>query len=466
MSATTQTTFTKKPSRPGVSLVTTPPKQDSSFNDNECLKAPPTPICAVVNDQIRLNPTHAYPDFDFASYVRHRSYTLSTIDFGRSMGASFLDDGVHDILAGLIEELPDSVSKAPSHEIRDAREKGLGMFATSFIPPRGFIFDEHPVILAPYLLGVSVPLAEMYTELFESLPKSAFAYATSLATSHQDDVRPKSASAPPSLPPPSFYEDIMQTNSVAIDLLVPTNTPYHELTTHRALFLLLSRCNHSCDPNAVWSWDSSTLMLTLTALRPIAPGEEITISYISLSGNHAAQRAQLKALCGFDCTCEECTLPSYVAASTGSVYADKPVEITRAVTGAHCSKRDDNTSGCDLPTFEEWYQDSTLPDTILINAHKNALYRIEQERPASSYLGVSGRSPRSTPLSTTAQLMDHHVEAIAMCYGALGDVTNFRKWIVIAKESRTQHKDKVVFSGWLSNPSSFPLWGKRCPTIV
>ncbi|KAJ3561643.1 hypothetical protein NP233_g10068 [Leucocoprinus birnbaumii] len=437
MPLTTATTFTKRHSK---SLTITPPKPDLSLKDKRILKAPPTPICAAINEQIRRDPSYAYPHFDLASYVRHRSYTLSTLDFERSMGASFLDDGVHDILAGLISELPPSITNPPTFEVRDAREKGLGLFATSFLPPGGLIFDEHPP-------PVWLPLNQ------------------------DDNVRPKStsstSSSPPSLPPPSFYEDIMQTNSVAIDLIVPTSTPHHELSTHRALFLRLSRCNHSCDPNAVWSWDASTLMLTLTALRPIAPGEEITISYISLSGNHAAQREQLKAICGFDCTCEECTLPSYVAVNTKSVVADKAEEFNIAGYGVPGSAHNPDRHGHYdtfipyLPTFGEWYQDPTLPDTLLINAHKDALYRIEQERIASSYLTVAEFPPQPIPLSTTAKRMDSHVEEIAMCYGALGDVRHFRKWIAIAKDSRVNRKQKAVFSKWSADPSSFPLWGKR-----
>ncbi|KXN84682.1 SET domain-containing protein 5 [Leucoagaricus sp. SymC.cos] len=458
MTATTKTTLTKQTNNTLIPL--SPLKRNKAFKAAEYSTSPPSPLCAAVNKQIRLNPSLAYPDFDFVSYVQHRSYTISTIDFGRSMAASFLDNGVHDILADLISHLPPPITISPSFEVCDAREKGLGMFSTSFIAPGNLIFEEHPVIISPYLLGVSIPLAEMYTELFESLPKTAFALATSLATSHQDDVTPKSTSSPQSLPPPSFYEDLMQTNSVAVDLLVPTDTPHHEVPLHRALFLQLSRCNHSCNPNAVWSWSASTLTLTLTALRPIPPGEEITISYISLSGNHAAQHQALKDLCGFDCTCEECTLPSYVAANSG-VIADKHANLGSVVTRAHTSESDENTVICDLPTFEEWFQDFTLPDTALINAHKAALQHIGRERIASSCLDASNIPLKPTSPSATAQRMDHHVEVIAMCYGALGDVTNFRRWIAISKEARSQPQQKIVFNRWLSNPLSFPLWARR-----
>jgi hypothetical protein len=258
----------------------------------------------------------------------------------------------------------------------------------------------------------------------------------------------------------------MQTNSVAVDLLVPTHVPHHELPTHRALFLNMSRCNHSCDPNAVWSWNASTLTLTLAALRPISPGDEITISYISLSGNHASDRETLKKQYGFECTCEECTLPSYVAVNSNAiVYSNRVTEPSTAAAGIQASNSDKTTpDSCDLPTFEEWYQDSRLPETLLIDAHKRALRRIYQQKLASSYLTPLDTYPKPPSLDATAQLMDNHVEVIAMCYGALGDVASFRKWITISKDASGVRPDrKVVFNRWLSDPSSFPLWRRRRP---
>lgn len=460
------------------------------LKETKAPRPPPSPICADINEQIRLNPIHGYPNFDFVSYARCRSYTLSTIDFGSSIGASFLDDGVHDIIADLLSQIqPTPPPTQPFFEIRDARDKGLGIFATAPISSRTTIFTEFPTIITPYLLGLSMPLAEMYTELFESLPKHAFALATSLATSHQDDIEIKLASQPPSLPPPSFYEDIMQTNSVAVNLPVPSDVLHREITTHRALFLLLSRCNHSCNPNAVWSWDVSTLSLTVTALRPIALGEEITISYIPLDGDHTVRQQALKDVYGFDCTCDECTLPPYE--SDDRSIAVEIVEEQGDEPEYSCgSGRDENMVDPIFLTLEEWCADSTLPNNILINAHKNALYYIEQQnleslrstrltvpllpeapvendREVQEYWQAQTMYTSMGPVSVTAtaQAIDHHVEVIAMCYGALGDVTNFRNWIAIAKEARVRNganpEQKVVFNRWLANPSCFPLWERK-----
>ena len=431
-----------------VSSTVNPRRNEPPLRVKECLKTPSVPIFSVVENRLRYNPAHVYLDVNFVSHVRGHSYTLSTINFGSLTGASLLNDGLHDNLVGLLSRMPASISPCLPLEVLNTRAKGLGTFATSFIPPGSFIFGEHPVMLAPYLPGVSVPLADMYTKIFESLPKSSLALVSSLATLHQDDGRSKSASL-------SFYENVMKTNSVVINLLNPTDGPHPELLAHRALFLRLSRCNHSCDPNATWSWDAQTLRLTLSALHPILPQEEITISYIVPSKNQAALREELKISYGFDCICEKCTLPSHVTIVRAcNVVLDNLAESIPITLGVCYAERAKTRYTPDFPTLEEWLEDATLPDAMLIDEHKTALHRIEQQKFALSY-------HKHLPLGICTQLIDQHVESIAMCYGALGDIVKFRKWVAIMKDANTHPEHKAVFTKWLSNPSSFPLWGKR-----
>ena len=42
----------------------------------------------------------------------------------------------------------------------------------------------------------------------------------------------------------------------------------------------VSRLNHDCAPNLGYYFDSATMELRVTAVRDIAPGEELTISYV------------------------------------------------------------------------------------------------------------------------------------------------------------------------------------------
>lgn len=56
--------------------------------------------------------------------------------------------------------------------------------------------------------------------------------------------------------------------------------------------------NHSCTPNAMQSFSQQCILFT--ALQPIQPGTEITISYIELAATRAERRQQLLEQYYFD----------------------------------------------------------------------------------------------------------------------------------------------------------------------
>lgn len=62
--------------------------------------------------------------------------------------------------------------------------------------------------------------------------------------------------------------------------------------------------NHSCRPNACAVFEGTTLCIS--AVRDIAPGEEIVISYIDLGASLERRRSELRKGFGFVCTCERC----------------------------------------------------------------------------------------------------------------------------------------------------------------
>lgn len=65
-----------------------------------------------------------------------------------------------------------------------------------------------------------------------------------------------------------------------------------------------SLLNHSCRPNASTVFEGTALYVA--AARDIAPGEEITISYIDLGADLEHRRAELRQGFGFVCACERC----------------------------------------------------------------------------------------------------------------------------------------------------------------
>ena len=72
----------------------------------------------------------------------------------------------------------------------------------------------------------------------------------------------------------------------------------------RALYLPCALFNHSCLPNCVRV--QSGINIRIQALRPIARGEELCISYIDLEGNTSDRRELLRKHYLFDCVCVRC----------------------------------------------------------------------------------------------------------------------------------------------------------------
>lgn len=79
----------------------------------------------------------------------------------------------------------------------------------------------------------------------------------------------------------------------------------------RAVFPQVARLNHSCVPNAQGNLNTDLpgSQFTIHALRAIADGEEITISYLhdELAVRSARQR-RLQEGYGFECACEICSI--------------------------------------------------------------------------------------------------------------------------------------------------------------
>jgi hypothetical protein len=82
------------------------------------------------------------------------------------------------------------------------------------------------------------------------------------------------------------------------------------------IFLQCSRFNHSCSPNARYSWNPQAKRLRIYALRDIARGDEILVTYLggrNVYGSTRAERRVRLQLRGFTCYCDVCTQPDTVA---------------------------------------------------------------------------------------------------------------------------------------------------------
>jgi hypothetical protein len=67
-----------------------------------------------------------------------------------------------------------------------------------------------------------------------------------------------------------------------------------------------SMINHSCDPNSWWTFNGRELQMR--AVRDISAGEELTMSYITLSGSYNIRQESVLTGWGFKCVCTLCEM--------------------------------------------------------------------------------------------------------------------------------------------------------------
>lgn len=162
------------------------------------------------------------------------------------------------------------------------------------------------------------------------------------------------------------------------------------------------------------------------------------------------RRSTLHSLYSFDCICSFCQSRSPRTLAEGDDARLKVLSFWDRVPS------DPLAPG--LPSFQDWCEDLSLPPELLINAHLEAVDLIEREglQIVNTHSG-SGRTPHP------GRDLGMHFDNLAMCYGALGDVDNFQKWIGRALESRGDERpeERIAFRKWMSNPMSFPAWACR-----
>ena len=92
-----------------------------------------------------------------------------------------------------------------------------------------------------------------------------------------------------------------------------------EAGNRSAICVAASRFNHSCLPNARYSWHAASGRMRIYALREIAIGEEIFVSYLSgrrvYGSCHKDRQKELKRYI-FTCACIACSLPSLEQAAS------------------------------------------------------------------------------------------------------------------------------------------------------
>ncbi|PBK88270.1 SET domain-containing protein [Armillaria gallica] len=178
------------------------------------------------------------------------------------------------------ESLSPESETAPSEQmyfVKDAGDKGLGAFAARDIQRGDLILTEKPLLPFP---GNSPSRTELLLAMGKISPKDLLVFLSlKNAHSHEDTIY-----------------GIYRTNAFADGGIV----------------IQTSRFNHSCRPNARYSYHEATNRQRIFALANIPKGEEIFVTYLASRNVYGATRNQrqmaLRAKHNFVCSCAACGL--------------------------------------------------------------------------------------------------------------------------------------------------------------
>lgn len=167
-------------------------------------------------------------------------------------------------------------------KIEDIPGKGKGVVATQNISPGTCIFREPPLFTTASLTSAATQEKDLAT-ILRSLPKDGQRAFLSLYNNN---------------PGKEPLTNIVRTNAY----------PLGAGSNVGAIFPVIARFNHACRPNVQHAWNKSLGMETCYVIRPVKPGDELTLSYHA-GGPSTKRRTELKTYFGFDCACEMCSMP-------------------------------------------------------------------------------------------------------------------------------------------------------------
>lgn len=222
-------------------------------------------------------------------------------------------------------------------EVRDTPGTGKGLFATQAIPRHALLFAEEPLLFAPKGGDrVSNHRVRHFVEALDQLPPRRRADFTSLYASPtqlnhiNDDSKNRMRNWYAQVKGLSGKEldDAMaagvaalaayRTNNVAV--LDYENPEYPDgVMLGGVVYSVFSRINHACDPNAAFFYlGVRSQRLGVRALRDIAAGDQIFVSYLGDNARREMTRTQrqegLKTW-GFECGCDACVEESKAEAA-------------------------------------------------------------------------------------------------------------------------------------------------------
>ncbi|TDL24144.1 SET domain-containing protein [Rickenella mellea] len=336
----------------------------------------------------------------------------------------------------------------PPFSIETISGSGRGMVASRFIKSGETIVVERPIVIYPIIYGT-------YDErgvygVVEDLLEAGFpALGETERLLYLDLWNCKTLTGTLG----NQIRGISRMNGLCTRFTRSKHLPFYA-----GVFPSISRCNHSCGPNASATFDEETMATRLFARRPIAPGEQITISYIDTEIPYAFHQEELKTKYLFTCPCNYCkptkpTKPSRpfkhpywnIANQTTNKYVDLPAEIYASdIRREQIAFRMDHAK----KLWVEWLSPSSKQsDKDLVQFHEDAMVILAQEGLESKRIS--------------------HIAYLAHVCAALKDEGGFRRWgsILISLTGWPEGRDRLevmkTWKDWLCDPTISPAWGLR-----
>ncbi|TRY75896.1 hypothetical protein TCAL_00673 [Tigriopus californicus] len=179
--------------------------------------------------------------------------------------------------------------------IKDMENKGKGAVAVKDIEEGELILAESPLFIVPWWVRTSpYPGKEVNDYILDRLSllsekEQASFYALSDCKCSVDEEKSEMG--------------IWRTNNFALGR--------SSKKCDNAIFIAISRFNHSCVPLAEFHWNTDLKRQEIRAIVPIQGGQEITLCYVTsevLTKSKSERQKRFWEHYGFECACPDCQL--------------------------------------------------------------------------------------------------------------------------------------------------------------
>ncbi|KAI4591634.1 hypothetical protein KJ359_012751 [Pestalotiopsis sp. 9143b] len=198
----------------------------------------------------------------------------------------------------------------PPWRVDDVPGKGKGLTATRNLELGDHIMSTTASVMIDYNVFYDVTLTEELQDL-------QVAAVGALPEDHRDGVFMGLSTHDGAADHAERVSKIILTNSFDIQISgVVAKRHDEDEENFYTVFPEISRMNHDCRPNADYYFDPATLAQHIHASRPIAAGEEITISYIDAVQTKQDRLDRLDHSWHFPCSCSACTQNKHMTAAS------------------------------------------------------------------------------------------------------------------------------------------------------